>query len=131
MGEHDIIPAIGQGGIEDNRSNFLGVRMGEPLGALRPAIGKSGQAENRTALSYPGRVGPNALDFGGNKRRLFGQLKPDTNNVLDMLRSKVQIMLGFMQLSGEFLQLAPQIAFEFEHPPRRLSLLLSTRGIEA
>jgi hypothetical protein len=39
-------------------------------------------------------------------------------------------VLGFVQLGGEFLQLAPQIALEFEHLPRRLSFLLSTRGIE-
>jgi hypothetical protein len=39
--EHDIIPTDSQGCIEDNRSDFLGVGMGEAVCALCPAIGKS------------------------------------------------------------------------------------------
>jgi hypothetical protein len=89
MGEYNIIPAVSEACIEDNRSDFSGVGMGEPFSALRPAIGECGQAEYRTTLSYPAGVGPNAIDFGRNERWLLGQLKPDTNNVLDMLSSEV------------------------------------------
>jgi len=127
--EHDIISAGCQGSIEDNRSNFLGVGMGEAVRTLCPAIGKSWEAEDWATLSYPSGIGPDTLNLGWNKRRLFGEFKAYTHDVLDVLGSEVQIVLGFVQLGSEFLQLTPQIALEFEHLPCRLSLLLSASGV--
>jgi hypothetical protein len=104
--------------------------MCEAVGALCPTIGKVWQTEDRAAPSYPSGVGPDAFNLSRNKRRLFGELEPHAHDVLDMLGSKVQIVLGLMQLLGEFLQLTPQITLEFEHPSHRLSLSLSTSGIK-
>ena len=53
MGKHDIIAARGQGGVEDDRSDVPGVRMGKALGALRPASGEAGRRKTGQVLRTP------------------------------------------------------------------------------
>lgn len=107
VGEHHVVAASGQGGVEDDGSNFLGVGMGESSGALRPAAGEGGQPKHRAGLANAGRVRPDALNFGRYQRRLTCQFQADADDIFDVFGSEVQLMLGFMQLGGKCFQLTP------------------------
>src|SRR5215212_3793991 len=85
--EHYIVAAVGQGVIEDYRTNLARVRVREPLGGPSPAPGQVRQVEH-----FSGETRHVCRDQG----RLVGELKPDLHYRANVLWRESQLALALL-----------------------------------
>ena len=125
MREHDVVAALGVGGIERDGPDDAGVRMGEADEAITPSTGERGQMPRAN-----GRGAIFRREIHRGEWRLAGEGKRGVDDVFDIRGRETQVAHGVGELVVEFLELNAEVALELEHLARGIGVALGFHRIE-